>query len=50
MVNLLEKLILEMNGSESVPAYFVRPKLAEGRNPVPCSTTMPMAGYLLGKG
>jgi dienelactone hydrolase len=31
---LLEKLILKLNGSESVPAYFVKPIQSEGR--IPC--------------
>ena len=31
---ILDKLILEFNGSEPVPAYFVRPRYAEGR--IPC--------------
>ena len=31
---IMEKLILDLNGSEPVPAYFVRPKNAERR--VPC--------------
>jgi dienelactone hydrolase len=31
---ILEKLLLDLNGIEPVPAYFVKPKTAEGKFPV----------------
>ena len=46
---LLEKLILELNGSQPVPAYFVKPVHASGR--IPCLLYNHAHGrdYLLGK-
>jgi len=47
---LLEKLILELNGSEPVPAYFVKPLGVVGR--IPCLLYQHAHGgdYRLGKG
>jgi hypothetical protein len=46
---ILEKLVLDLNGTERVPAYFVRPKEASG--PLPCVLFNHAHGhnYVLGK-
>jgi dienelactone hydrolase len=46
---LLEKLLLDLNGSESVPAFFVKPMHSEGR--IPCLIYNHAHGgdYALGK-
>lgn len=47
---ILEKLVLDLNGTEPVPAYFVKPKNTD--QPIPCMLYNHAHGdnYLLGKG
>src|SRR5262245_7266445 len=46
---VLEKLVLDLNGIEPVPAYFVRPKEAVGRVPVVLYNHAHGGDYVLGK-
>ena len=46
---VLEKLVLDLNGIESVPAYFTRPKSSEGRFPAVLYNHAPGGDYVLGK-
>lgn len=46
---LLEKLELELNGIESVPAYFVKPKDSKGRMPAVLYNHAHGGNYVLGK-
>jgi acetyl esterase/lipase len=46
---VLEKLRLDLNGVEAVPAYFVRPKDASGRRPVILYNHAHGGDYKLGK-
>ncbi|HEU5329488.1 MAG TPA: acetylxylan esterase, partial [Thermomicrobiales bacterium] len=46
---LLETLILDLNGIEPVPAYFVRPREAPGRVPVVLYNHAHGGDYVLGK-
>ncbi len=46
---LLEKLVLELNGSQPVPAYFVKPRHAEGRLPCLLYNHAHGGDYQLGK-
>jgi dienelactone hydrolase len=45
----LEKLLLDLNGVEPVPAYFVRPRAAAGRLPVVLFNHSHGGNYVLGK-
>jgi len=46
---VLEKLVLDLNGVETVPAYFVRPLDARGRLPVVLYNHAHGGDYVLGK-
>jgi pimeloyl-ACP methyl ester carboxylesterase len=46
---VLEKLVLDLNGIESVPAYFVRPLNADGPVPVVLFNHSHSGDYVLGK-
>src|SRR5512133_721862 len=46
---LLEKLVLDLNGIEPVPAYFVRPRAATGRLPTILFNHAHGGDYILGK-
>lgn len=46
---IIETLVLDLNGVESVPAYFVRPKAATGRLPVVLYNHAHGGDYVLGK-
>ena len=46
---LLERLILELNGSQPVPAYFVKPNKASGRTPCLLYNHAHGGDYALGK-
>jgi hypothetical protein len=46
---LLEKLVLDLNGVEPVPAYFVRPINASGKLPVVLYNHAHGGNYILGK-
>src|SRR5829696_10189865 len=46
---VLEKLVLDLNGSEPVPAYFVRPKDGQGSLPVVLYNHAHGGDYVLGK-
>lgn len=46
---VLEKLMLELNGVESVPAYFVKPKTSCGKLPVIIYSHAHGGNYVLGK-
>lgn len=46
---ILEKLILDLNGIEPVPAYFARPKGQEGKSPVILYNHAHGGNYTLGK-
>ena len=46
---VLEKLLLDLNGSEPVPAYFVKPKDADHRIPCILYNHAHGGNYLLGK-
>jgi hypothetical protein len=43
---ILERLVLELNGSQPVPAYFVKPVRAEGR--IPCHSTTTLTSGITG--
>jgi hypothetical protein len=45
----LEKLLLDLNGEEPAPAYFVRPKGASGRLPTVLFNHSHGGGYTIGK-
>jgi dienelactone hydrolase len=46
---ILERLVLDLNGIEAVPAYFVRPREAAGRLPVVLYNHAHGGDYVLGK-
>lgn len=46
---VLEKLVLDLNGIEPVPAYFVRPRESRGRTPVVLYHHAHGGNYVLGK-
>jgi hypothetical protein len=46
---VLEKLVLDLNGEESAPAYFARPKGASGRLPTVLFNHSHGGGYTIGK-
>ncbi len=46
---LLERLVLELNGVEAVPAYFVKPKHASGPLPTILYTHSHGGNYIMGK-
>jgi pimeloyl-ACP methyl ester carboxylesterase len=46
---VLEKLVLDLNGIEPVPAYLVRPRAAQGRLPVVLYHHSHGGNYVLGK-
>ena len=46
---VLEKLVLDLNGNEEVPAYFVRPQERKGRLPAILYNHAHGGDYLLGK-
>jgi pimeloyl-ACP methyl ester carboxylesterase len=46
---ILEKLVLDLNGIESVPAYFVRPLQSDGPVPVVLFNHSHSGDYVLGK-
>jgi pimeloyl-ACP methyl ester carboxylesterase len=46
---VLEKLVLDLNGIEAVPAYFVHPREASGRLPVVLYNHAHGGDYVLGK-
>lgn len=46
---ILEKLMLDLNGMDPVPAYFVRPKALNGRAPVVLYNHAHGGDYVLGK-
>ena len=45
----LEKLVLDLNGEESAPAYFAKPKNASGRLPTVLFNHSHGGGYTIGK-
>ena len=45
----LEKLVLDLNGEEAAPAYFAKPKGAEGRLPTVLFNHSHGGGYTIGK-